>query len=73
MKIEIAPRRFHITECTFGDALLYCFSLNVNGKTGWRLPKKIEIKDLPHSGLWLQEDFTEHPLMTWKCVPVRDL
>lgn len=27
---------------SFEEAKLYCFSLNINGKTGWRLPTSAE-------------------------------
>jgi hypothetical protein len=29
-------------ELSFEEAKLYCFSLNINGKTGWRLPTSVE-------------------------------
>ena len=35
MKFEIAPEWI---KATWDDARLYCFSLNIDGKTGWRLP-----------------------------------
>lgn len=35
--IEFAPEEYCI-ELNWHDAKLYCFSLNIDGKTGWRLP-----------------------------------
>ena len=37
-KIEIAPEEFWQDRLNWLDAKLYCFSLNIDGKTGWRLP-----------------------------------
>ena len=37
MKFEIAPKETEI-QANWDDAKLYCFSLNTNNKTGWRLP-----------------------------------
>jgi hypothetical protein len=42
MNIEIAPKSTEI-KATWDDARLYCFALNIYGKTGWRLPTKEEI------------------------------
>ena len=41
--IEIAPKSTEI-ESNWYDARLYCFSLNIDGKTGWRLPTVEELK-----------------------------
>ena len=45
MKYEIAPIS---TEAylKWDDARLYCFSLNIDGKTGWRIPTVRELRDI---------------------------
>ena len=35
--IEFAPEKYWI-ELDWYDAKVYCFSLTIDGKTGWRLP-----------------------------------
>jgi hypothetical protein len=42
MNFEIAPKETEI-QATWDDARLYCFALNIDGKTGWRLPNKEEL------------------------------
>lgn len=42
MKFEIAPKSVEI-KANWADARLYCFSLNIDGKIGWRLPTKKEL------------------------------
>jgi hypothetical protein len=37
MNFEIAPKSTEIQSNWF-DAKLYCFSFNIDGKVGWRLP-----------------------------------
>ena len=44
--IEIAPIETEIFTDTFDAAKLYCFSLSVDGKIGWRLPTSEELKQL---------------------------
>jgi hypothetical protein len=39
--IEIAPEKYW-KHLQFDEAKLYCFSLNINGKIGWRLPTHSE-------------------------------
>jgi hypothetical protein len=36
--IEIAPYEYWNEELLFQEAKLYCFSLNIDGKIGWRFP-----------------------------------
>ena len=36
--IEIAPEEYWKIDLTWYEAKLYCFCLNIDGKTGWRLP-----------------------------------
>ena len=48
MNFEIAPKSTEIRLNWF-DARLYCFSLNIDGKTGWRLPTKYELNQIYES------------------------
>ena len=60
--IERAPEEYHKT-LTYEEAVLYCFSLNIDGKTGWRLPSKEELVQLwstheldKYTLYWAQEE-----------------
>jgi hypothetical protein len=62
MNVQIAPVDYW-QALRFDDARLYCFSLNIDGKTGWRLPTKEELirilstHDTENYTLyWAQED-----------------
>ena len=48
MNFEIAPKETEIVS-NWDDANLYCFSLNIDGKTGWRLPTKDELNQIYES------------------------
>ena len=48
MNFEIAPKRTEI-QANWYDARLYCFFLNIDGKTGWRLPTKEELNQIYQS------------------------
>lgn len=48
MKFEIAPKTSEM-QLNWEDARLYCFSLNIDGKTGWRLPTKKELNEIYES------------------------
>ena len=54
MKYEIAPKSTEI-QANWDDARLYCFSLNIEGKTGWRLPTKEELNEIYESTNDLEE------------------
>lgn len=41
-KLEIAPSNYWSQEFLFEHAKLYCFSLNIDGNIGWRLPTVYE-------------------------------
>lgn len=41
MKFEIAPQSTE-RQLKWNDAKMYCFSLTIDGKTGWRLPTSAE-------------------------------
>lgn len=57
MNFEIAPKSTEV-KLNWDDAKLYCFSLNIEGKTGWRLPTAEEL-------FWIYETTTE-PTSNWK-------
>jgi hypothetical protein len=48
MNFEMAPKETEI-QANWDDANLYCFSLNIDGKTGWRLPTKDELNQIYES------------------------
>jgi hypothetical protein len=45
MNFEIAPKSTEI-QAKWIDATLYCFSLMIDGKAGWRLPTRKELKQI---------------------------
>jgi hypothetical protein len=49
MNFEIAPKSTEI-QANWEDAKMYCFALNADGKTGWRLPTKQELNEICQSG-----------------------
>jgi hypothetical protein len=48
MNFEIAPKSTEI-KANWDDVRLYCFALNIDGKTGWRLPTKEELNEIYES------------------------
>lgn len=48
MNFEIAPKSSE-TRLNWNDAHLYCFTLNIDGKTGWRLPTEEELYEIYES------------------------
>ena len=68
---EIAPTSYE-RELNWDDAKFYCFSLDINGKTGWCLPTANEMrqmisKTLPYADIctnqlcyWTSSDENEH-------------
>lgn len=48
MNFEIAPKDTEV-KLNWDDARLYCFSLTIDGKTGWRLPTKEELAEIYQS------------------------
>ncbi len=48
MKFEIAPV---FIKATWDEARMYCFALNIGGKTGWRLPTIAELHEMLSRGL----------------------
>ena len=79
MTIEIAPIEYHKI-LTANEAVLYCFSLNINGKIGWRLPTTSEYySQMPGlRSCWMQSDLSalmdsELDTVKYNCYPVRDV
>lgn len=82
IEFEIAPEEYW-QELTLEDGRFYCFSLNIDGKSGWRFPTVRECcflyDDNPNrkDGLWNQSDLdcrTEwDPEITFLLIPIRDL
>ena len=56
LSFEIAPRSTEIESTWYKDKF-YCFSLNIDGKTGWRLPTKEELHEIYESKS--DNDFTK--------------
>jgi len=64
MNFEIAPKSTEI-RANWDNAKLYCFSLNIDGKTGWRLPTDKELADIylrcrdifSHGYYWSSQEF----------------
>lgn len=48
MNFEIAPKSTEI-QTNWEEARMYCFSLNIDGKIGWRLPTKEELNEIYES------------------------
>ena len=74
--IEIAPEEYH-KDLTIDEAIMYCFSLNIDGKIGWRLPSTGEYHEYSHHLFcWYQldienkEEWEDEAMPT---IPVRDL
>ena len=38
----------------WNDARLYSFTLNIDGKTGWRLPTRLELLEIYQSGRYVR-------------------
>lgn len=45
MKYEIAPKETEI-QANWNSAVVYCFALNIDGKSGWRLPNRTELLNI---------------------------
>lgn len=76
MNFEIAPKSTEV-KLNWDDAKLYCFSLAIDGKTGWRLPTVRERRRSTgklHAS-WDQSDVNNPDLKNarYRCLPVRDL
>jgi hypothetical protein len=74
--IEIAPKEYE-APLIFKEAKLYCFSLNIDGKIGWRLPNSVEYELTEKTG-WSVDDlhfFTDtfKLRVQFLTTPVRDI
>jgi hypothetical protein len=70
--IEIAPKEYHI-RCTYNEAILYCFSLNIDGKTCWRLPRLDEKSECNYKLGWCSDVNYIFPYGNMLVTPVRDI
>jgi hypothetical protein len=74
--IEIAPEEYW-KKLNYYEAIMYCFSLNIDGKIGWRLPNSVEYELTEKTG-WTVEDlhfFTDtfKLRVQFLTTPVRDI
>jgi hypothetical protein len=72
--IEIAPEEYHIM-CSYADAMMYCFFLNIDGKNGWRLPTYKEKKStmMDYNITWYENDPYGTKIPIYRIIPVRDI
>lgn len=72
MTIEILPS---VTDRNFSydEAVLYCFFLSENGKTGWRLPTEQEYNSYTKIWGWYLNDARQSSHKTLVVTPVRDI
>jgi hypothetical protein len=59
LTIEMAPKQYE-KELAWDTGTMYCFSLDINGKTGWRLPTISDVQDL-----WFHYDASEIDGIYW--------
>jgi hypothetical protein len=74
--IEIAPEVYW-KKLNYYEAIMYCFSLNIDGKIGWRLPNSVEYELTEKTG-WVVEDLHTFPntfklRVQFLTTPVRDI
>jgi hypothetical protein len=70
LKIEIAPKSD--SQMSYNDAILYCFSLNIDGKIGWRMPTLDEYLGTSAMG-WYLYDTCRFSGDLYPVTPVREL
>ena len=68
MAVEFAPDDYHKFELDWYEAKLYCFSLNIGGKVGWRLPT---IDEIIEEDWGLCED--DLSVWVWTSDPVKNI
>ena len=69
-KIEIGP--ISQESMSYDNAILYCFSVNIDGKIGWRMPTFYEYIEL-HAMGWYVYDDLRYSNDLYPVTPVRDL
>jgi hypothetical protein len=67
--IEIGERTKFLM--TYDEARMYCFSLNVDGKIGWRLPTSNEY--MQNSKITESWHLSRKMGLKWYVTPVRDI
>ena len=82
MNFELSPKEYW-KSLNQSEIQLYCFSLNIDGKIGWRLPTYEELNKLLASNIvsiglagWHQNDIHDQRFKLTEemyCYPVRDL
>jgi hypothetical protein len=72
MNIEIAPEEY-IIKCTYDEALLYCFQLEIDGKRGWRLPAIEEYHTYSKITAYSWYNGNLSSFSRCRCIPVRDI
>jgi hypothetical protein len=70
LKIEIAL--VSDSRMSYNDAILYCFSLNIDGKIGWRMPTLDEYLGTSAMG-WYLDDRCRFRGELHPITPVRDI
>jgi hypothetical protein len=72
--VELAPRSY-IKDVTLEEAQLYCFSLTIDGKIGWRFPTPKECYhfNFMHGMYWHSDDIGDDPNEMYLIHPVRDI
>ena len=81
MNFEVAPPEYFKKQLTLAESQLYCFSLNIDGNVGWRLPTNDEYEDIltyygSYAAGWDQDDLLDDTYphdRRLNCYPVRDL
>ena len=69
-KIEIGP--ISPEAMCYDNAIMYCFSFNLYGKIGWRMPTRNEYLESDAIG-WYVHDKARHSGDLYSVTPVRDL
>lgn len=74
ISVELAPD-IYIKKTALDEAQMYCFSLNIDGKIGWRFPTPEEcyLFNLRHVDYWHTGDIGDDPAENCLIYPVRDI
>ena len=73
--LEVASSDYWRT-VTYSEAVIYCFSLNIDGRVGWRLPmtsENILASELMKYNYWCTEHKILSSTIQLTAIPVRDL